>query len=157
MNTTMGRLFSRDSDATIERSETPQVVCLDDDHANEILGALQSETAQSAFRALNREPMAAAELAAELEVSVQTAGYHIEKLLDANLIEQHDTVYSEKGREMAVYGPATEPTMLFFGTSDDQRALESAFREYASTLGIGAVILAIRGVLSPLKALVDWL
>ncbi|KDE57300.1 hypothetical protein EL22_13250 [Halostagnicola sp. A56] len=153
----MGRLFSRDSETTFERSETPQVVCLDDEHAEEVLGALQSETAQSAFRALNREPMAAAELAAELEVSVQTIGYHLEKLVDANLIEQHETVYSEKGREMAVYGPATEPTMLFFGTSDDRRALESAFREYASMLGLGAVALAIRGVLWPLKPLLDWL
>lgn len=154
---TMGRLFSQDSDAAVKRSETPRVICLDDEYADEVLGALQSETAQTAFRALNQEPMAAAELAAELDVSVQTVGYHLEKLLDANLIEHHETVYSEKGREMPVYGPATEPTMLFFGTSDDQQALESAFREYASTLGIGAVILAIRGALSPLKPLFDWL
>lgn len=153
----MGRLLSRDSDAAVERSETPRIVCLDDESANRILGALRSETAQSAFRTLNREPMAAAELAIELDVSVQTVSYHLENLLDANLIEQHETVYSEKGREMAVYGPAEEPTMLFFGTSDDQKGLTSAFREYASMLGIGAVILAIQGVLSPLKPLVDWL
>ncbi|ELZ11019.1 ArsR family transcriptional regulator [Halovivax asiaticus JCM 14624] len=153
----MGRLFSRESDAAVDRSETPRVVCLDDDHAGEILGALQSETAQAAFRAVHREPMAAAELATELDISVQTVGYHIEKLRDANLIEHHETVYSEKGREMAVYGPATEPKLLFFGTSDDQQALESVFTEYASALGIGAVVLAVRGALSPLKSLLDWL
>lgn len=66
----MGRLLSRDSDAAVERSETPRIVCLDDESANRILGALRSETAQSAFRTLNREPMAAAELAIELDVSV---------------------------------------------------------------------------------------
>lgn len=146
----MSGLLPTRSDATVERSEDPRLLCIDDDRAGDVLSTLSSDTSQVVFRQLNEEPKPAKDLAAELNTSVQAVSYHLDNLQEAGLIEVLDTCYSEKGREMDVYGPVTEPYLLFLGTVDDQPGLTAAFERFATAIGPVGIVFAIGGALSRL-------
>ncbi|MEZ3172700.1 winged helix-turn-helix domain-containing protein [Halorubrum sp. RMP-47] len=146
----MSGLLPTRSDATIDRSDDPNLLCIDDEQAREILSTLSSDTSQAVFCALNEEPKPVKDLAAELDMSVQAVSYHVENLQDAGLIEVLDVCYSEKGREMSVYAPSTEPYVLFLGTTDDQAGLTAAFKQFANAIGPVGIIFAIGAALSRL-------
>jgi DNA-binding transcriptional ArsR family regulator len=139
----MERLLPTGSETTVERDGPPALVDIDDDRAEEALAALQSETARSVFRTLNDDPTTPAALADDLDLSVQSVTYHLDNLREANLVEVHDTVYSEKGREMDVYGATTEPLLLFFGSTDDRPQLRSAIEQLASAAGPVALVVVV--------------
>ncbi len=143
----MDRILPTSSEAAVDRSGDPQLICLDDERADELLSAVQSDTARSTVRALTREPMTPTELAEFLEMSVENATYHLDNLEDAGLVAVVDTVYSEKGREMAVYGPVEEPLVLFFGSRENDRGLRSAFADFVPAIGPVAALIAIKEVL----------
>lgn len=139
----MGRLLPTTSDATVERTDDPELLCIDDERSEAVLAALASDTGREVFRALNDEPLVAKDLAAELDTSVQAVSYHLENLEDAGLVEVLDTCYSEKGQEMKVYGPPAEPLVLFLGSSDDRPGLLAAFKRFAGAIGPVAIALSI--------------
>ena len=139
----MGRLLPTTSDATVERTDDPKLLCIDDEKSEDVLAALASDTGRDVFRALNEDPKVARDLAAELDTSVQAVSYHLENLEEADLIEVLDTCYSEKGQEMDVYGPAREPLVLFLGSSDDRPGLVAAFKRFAEAIGPVAIALSI--------------
>jgi len=138
----MGLLGER-PEVSVDRSDEPKLLCLDDDQTEEVLRRLSSESSQAVFRAVTEEPMAAAEVAEALDMSVQNASYHLDNLESAGLIEVLDTHYSEKGQEVDIYGPPEEPLVLFLGTSDDRPGLVSAFKRFAGAVGPIAIPLAI--------------
>lgn len=146
--TTMGRILPTSSEATVERNDDPQLICFDDERSEEVLSAVQSRTARSVFRALTRETMTPTEIAETLEMSVENATYHLDNLQEAGLVGVVDTVYSEKGREMAVYGPSEEPLLLFFGSVRDESGLRSAFSEFVPVIGPVAVLIALKEAIS---------
>ncbi|GAA0681649.1 ArsR/SmtB family transcription factor [Natronoarchaeum mannanilyticum] len=143
----MARILPTNSEATVDRGGDPQLICLDDDRADEILAAVQSDTARSVVRALTEKPMTPTEIAESLEMSVENATYHLDNLEEAGLVAVVDTVYSEKGREMAVYGPAEEPLVLFFGSRENDQGLRAAFAEFVPAIGPVAALIAIKEVL----------
>lgn len=104
----------------------PRVLGVDSDEAGETLAALSSETARGMLRAFHEDPDTPSGIADRLDLSLQNAQYHIGNLEDAGLIESVDTVYSEKGREMQVYGPADAPLIVYAGTEDDTTGLKAA-------------------------------
>jgi DNA-binding transcriptional ArsR family regulator len=104
-------------DRTAVPDERPRIVRIADQDADEVLDALSSDTARSTFRSLFDDPGTASELAGRLDTSVQNVHYHLTNLQEAELIEPIDTVYSQKGNEMTVYGPATDP-LVFVGDAD---------------------------------------
>jgi len=57
------------------------------------------------FDLLYEEPQTASDIAKSLDMSVQNAKYHLDKLEEAGLIEIIDIWYSDRGREMNVYAP----------------------------------------------------
>lgn len=152
----MGGLLPTSSDATVERSGEPTVLCIADDRTEEVLAALGSETARSVFRRLNREPTTPATLAEDLNMSVQNAGYHLENLREAGLVDVHDTVYSEKGREVKVFGPVSEPLVVFLGSSEDEAGLRSAFERFSSAVGPVALLIVLKRSLKGLLDVGDW-
>jgi len=139
----MSRLLPTQTNATVERSDNPSVLSLDDDATREVIEALSSETAYDIFRLLNETPATASQIADRLDQSVQNVHYHLEKLESAGVIEVTDTCYSEKGREMSVYVVAEDPTLLFLGTEDDRPSLKRAFKSFASLLGPPSILLAV--------------
>jgi DNA-binding transcriptional ArsR family regulator len=128
-----------------DRTETPpadvqpHVVNVGGDDATEVFDALGSGTARCLLDALHQEPATPSELADRLDTSVQNVHYHLDNLQSAGLVTALDTRYSEKGKEMTVYGPTRDPIVLV-GSDDRRRALEGSFAEAAG--GIAALALA---------------
>lgn len=139
----MSGLLPTRSDATVDQRDDPAVLCLDDERTSTVLERVSSETAQAVLRELNEQPMTATDLADQLEMSIQRVRYHLENLSEVGLIEVIDTCYSEKGREMDVYGPASEPILVFLGSADDRPGLQAAFKNLASAVGPIAIVLAL--------------
>lgn len=145
----MGLLGER-PEVTIDRDEDPRLLCLDDEHTEKVLRRLSSETSQAVFRAVNHEPLSAQDVAEELDMSIQNAMYHLENLEEVGLITVLDTHYSERGREIEIYGPIEQPLLLFLGHSQDWPGLTAAFKEFAGAVGPVAIPLAIGQFLSRL-------
>lgn len=150
----MGRILPRTGETTPRRGDDPTLIYLDDERADDVLAAVQSGTARSILRALLAEPGTPAEVASTVDTSVENVGYHLDKLQGAGLVDVVDTAYSEKGREMDVYGASADPVVLLFGSAEDDRALRSALSELVPAVGPVAVLIALKEVLtSPLELL----
>jgi len=140
-----------------ERDGEPRVVGVDSDDADRLLAALSSATARNLLAAVHDDPATPSELADAVGTSLQNAQYHIEKLQGADLIEVRGTRYSEKGREMNVYGPTDRPLVLFAGSEDETQGVKSALTRTLGAVGVLAVAsLAIQqlfgdGVSAPLS------
>lgn len=120
----------------------PTVVDLGDDDAEELFGALASETARQLFQRLQESPAHASALADHTDTSIQNVHYHLDKLEAAGAVEVVDTAYSQKGREMDVYAPAAAP--LVFVADGDESVLAESLSRFLGALGLlalGSVLL----------------
>ncbi|MFB6146178.1 MAG: ArsR/SmtB family transcription factor [Halobacteriaceae archaeon] len=126
-------------------AEEPRVLGVDEEDAEDVLSALSAETAREILAALYEDPATPSEVADSVDTSLQNAQYHLENLTDADLVEVRGTRYSEKGREMDVYGPADAPLVLFAG--GEREGVEQAVTQL-----LGAV-----GVLAAGSLVVQWL
>ena len=102
----------------VERDTESQVVSLSDADSDAVFGVLSSEAARSVLRELYRGPATQSELADRVGTSIQNVSYHLENLVDADLVDIVDQWYSEKGREMDVYAPSGSPLVLVVGDED---------------------------------------
>ena len=141
----MADLLPSTSDATASQSAEPRVIGVDSDDADDLLGALSSETARELLAALHEEPATPSALADAIDTSLQNAQYHLGKLEDADVIEVVDTVYSEKGREMKVYAPADQPLVVFAGNEDETTGLKAALSRLLGAFGaLGLLSVAVQ-------------
>ena len=125
----------------------PRVVGLDSEEADELMAALSSETARRILSALHEEPAPPGELADRVDTSLQNAQYHLERLEGAGAIEVVGTAYSEKGREMSVYGPADSPLVIFAGEKERVSGLKAAVsRLFAGFLVLGVASALVQAV-----------
>ncbi|OIB56696.1 ArsR/SmtB family transcription factor [Natrialba sp. SSL1] len=118
-----------------------RIVDVDDDEADELFDVFSSETRRNVYRSLFEEPATASELAASVDTSVQNVSHHISVLESAALIEPVGQRYSEKGNEMVVYGPASDP-LVFVGEEETRSQLERSLSEVVAglaVLGAGAL------------------
>ncbi|WP_042666653.1 transcriptional regulator [Haloferax sp. ATB1] len=122
-----------------DRSLSPLLVELDDADADEVLSALSSATARRLLAAVYDNPCPASELADELDTTLQTVSYHVERLVDAELIEPVTTWVSAQGREMAVYGPTRSAVVLFAGAERTESKLSSGLRTLVTGVGVTLV------------------
>ncbi|EMA05564.1 Helix-turn-helix domain-containing protein [Haloarcula vallismortis] len=108
----MSSLIERIQERTGTADESPLVLDVAENETDDVLDALASDTSRSLFRTLYDEPGTPSEIADRCDTSVQNVHYHVSNLEDAELIEPVETVYSSKGNEMTVYGPASDPIVL---------------------------------------------
>lgn len=118
----MSSIFPLRDKVSLDSQREPRLVDLDEDTADEVFETLASRTTREIFLALHRQPQTASDLSDATETTVQNVQYHLEKLLDADLVEVVDTWYSERGSEMKVYAPKDESLVLFAGR-DKQHSL----------------------------------
>lgn len=123
------------------RASEPRVCRLDSESATTTIEAISADTAREILSLLHDEPMPASELADALEASIPTVDYHVQNLVDAGLVEQVDTRYSVKGREMTVYAPVDDP-LVFVGERDRTESVRSLLARVA-----GAFVLLLGGSL----------
>ncbi|WP_254832101.1 ArsR/SmtB family transcription factor [Haloglomus salinum] len=153
----MSELLSSDSDTPsgdiADESAEPegegdlQTLWLDSEEAGDLLSSLASDTARSVLTALHDEPATASEVADEVDTSLQNARHHLNSLQDADLVEVTETRYSSKGREMNVYAPARDPTVVFVGSREHDGGLLDSLRSILPAV----VVLAVASLL------VQWL
>jgi DNA-binding transcriptional ArsR family regulator len=142
----MSSLLPSTSEVT-EPDGDPRVVGVDSDDADRLLSALSSDTARSLYAALHEEPATPSELAESVDTSLQNAQYHLGNLEDAELIEECDTKYSAKGREMSVYAPCDAPVVLFAGSQEDGESVRGALTSLLGGVGVlGVVSLVVQFV-----------
>ncbi len=116
----------------------PAVVDIQEEAADALFDALGSETARELYTALQDEPMPPSRLAESVGTSVQNVDYHLDRLEDAGVVEVVDTVYSDRGREMAVYGPTAEPLVIL--GDGRQSGLKAAITRFLGAVGLLAVV-----------------
>ncbi|MFB6353743.1 MAG: ArsR/SmtB family transcription factor [Halobacteriales archaeon] len=136
----MGRLLPAEFGRSASADAEPRVIGIDDEVADDLLAAMSSDTARELLAALHEEPAAPSELADRVDTSLQNTQYHLRKLEDAGAVEVVDTVYSEKGREMKLYGPTDRPLVVVAGGSDETASLRTALATLLSGLGVVAVL-----------------
>jgi DNA-binding transcriptional ArsR family regulator len=133
---------------TVEDDEPcrPRVCRLDSESATDVIDAIASDTARAVLAALHDQPRPVSRLAEEMEMSIPSVNYHVENLEAAGLVTQVDTWYSEKGNEMAVYGPTDDP-LVFVGSEEGDDLVRSAVAR------VGAALVGI----AVTSAVVHWL
>ena len=130
----MSSIFPIRDAVTLDDRE-PRLVDLDEETADEVFETLASTTTRKIFLELHRSPQTASDLAEVTETSVQNAQYHLEKLLDTDLVEVVDIWYSERGSEMKVYAPKDDSLVLFAGR-DKQRTLRRLLNRVVGVFGV---------------------
>ncbi|MFB6293256.1 MAG: ArsR/SmtB family transcription factor [Halonotius sp.] len=140
----MPSLIEQLQERTADADETARVLEVEDEETDAILDALAPDTRREIYQSLFAEPRTTSELAEAVDTSLQNVQYHLEPLEDAGLIEEVDTVYSEKGAEMAVYAPAADP-LVFVGDKQTLPDVRRSLRPVVSGLAIlGAVSLFVQ-------------
>jgi DNA-binding transcriptional ArsR family regulator len=140
----MSTIFPLREKVSLDDKREPRLVDLDD-VADEVFQALSSGTTRNIFASLHETPQTASDLAEVTDTSVQNAQYHLQKLVDADLVEVVDTWYSERGTEMKVYAPTDESLVLYAG-NDKQGSLRSLLKR----------VVGVLGMLLPASAIVAW-
>lgn len=131
------------------RSEIAQpdrtvVLDLSSEEADEIFSVLSSSTARSILASLHEEPKPASEIASSQDLTLQNVNYHIQKLLEADLIEIADFWYSETGNEMKVYAPSKKAVMVLADQPMTQRLREMVLRVFSMVLLVGGAAALFR-------------
>ncbi|CQH51461.1 ArsR family transcription regulator [Halobacterium hubeiense] len=133
------------SRSTVERGDGSRVVGIREDAAAEVFEALSSSTAREILAALYEEPDTASSVAEQCDTSLQNATYHLEKLVDAELVEVADTWYSEQGREMNVYAPASESLVVFAADEASKPSLKDRLLRVLGAVGfLGVASLVVQ-------------
>ncbi|WP_224448077.1 ArsR/SmtB family transcription factor [Haloprofundus salilacus] len=114
----------------------PRVIGLDSDAADELLSALSSRTARRVLAELHEEPTTPAELADRVDTSLQNVQYHLGNLEDAGIVEVVGTAYSEKGREMKVYGPSDRALVVVAGREEETNGLRALLSRLVGGVGV---------------------
>ena len=120
---------------TASPDEQLRVIDVEDEATDEVLDALSSETSRAMYRTLFESPATPSEIATRVDTSVQNVNYPVTNLEAAGLVEPIDTRYSEKGNEMTVYGPATDP-LVFVGNRDVRSRIEGSLSDVVAGLGV---------------------
>lgn len=130
----------RTGDAT--GSPEPRVLSLDGADVDEVFEALSSQTRRRILEHLYEDPSTPSELAEMTDTSLQNVHYHIEKLAGVDLVESVGTRYSEKGAEMSVFAPTSDPLVVVEG-EEERDEMESRLKRMVagiSTIAIGSVL-----------------
>lgn len=136
----MSRLIPSRESFSLSSDREPRLIEIEDDAADAVFDALSPKTARRVFAALQEEPATASDLAETADTSLQNVRYHLDKLIEAGLIEVVDTWYSEQGREMKVYGPADTSLVLVSGGESPERTLRTVLEHFIG--GLGVLVLA---------------
>ncbi|MFH5799108.1 ArsR/SmtB family transcription factor [Haladaptatus sp. CMAA 1911] len=118
-----------------EQAGDIQILGIDERDTDAVFETLSSATARNLLVTINEEPGTPSELAERLETSIQTISYHLDALVDAELIRVADTRYSEKGREMKIYALGENPVVLVVGTEERTHGIRSILKRFLGAIG----------------------
>jgi DNA-binding transcriptional ArsR family regulator len=131
----MARLLPSLSSSAPEDA-SPRVIGLDSAEADDLIGALSSATARRILTVLHDQPASASEVADRVDSSLQNVQYHLGRMEAAGLVAVHETVYSEKGREMKVYAPTDKPLVVVAARESDTAGLRDVLTRLLGAVGV---------------------
>ena len=131
----MSGLIERLQKRTASGDEQLRVLDVEGEETDDVLDALGPDTRRAVYRTLFESPGTPSEIAERVDTSIQNLHYHLSTLEDAGLIAPVDTRYSEKGNEMTVYAPATDPLVLV-GDRDIRPQVQRSLADVVGGLGI---------------------
>ncbi|WP_410764832.1 ArsR/SmtB family transcription factor [Haloferax sp. DFSO60] len=126
----MSGLLPSDGDVNVGGDGTPRVLWLDDEETEQFISSLATETAREILSCLHESPSTATEIGAAVDTSIQNVRHHLGNLIEADLVVVAGTRYSEKGREMKVYAPASEPFVVCVGGEEDREGFADAIESF---------------------------
>lgn len=133
--------------------QSPRFVAIGSDESDDVLDALGSATGRRIYRRVLEAPATPSAVADDVETSVQNVAHHVSNLEDAGLIEPVGMRYSEKGREMTVWGATDSCVVLGTDEASSRESLADDLGALAvlalATVAVSAVVRAARSVLSP--------
>jgi len=131
----MSGFIDRIQDRSATTDEQLRVLDVEGEETDDVLDALATDTRRAVYRALFERPRTASEVAEHIDSSVQNVHYHLTTLEDAGLVESVDTRYSEKGNEMTVYGPASDP-LVIVGDGEVRPRVERTLTDVVGGIGL---------------------
>lgn len=143
-----GNRLKRYNGEVLVRMEKEGVVVLDptDERAQKVGKAIASPLASDILERFSQGPMTLSSVSETLHVPINTAKYHIDNLLDADLLEVVNTKYSVKGREVKVYGLKNQILIVAPRRMD----IKSVLMQYAPALSIIGAISVVLAILQPI-------
>jgi DNA-binding transcriptional ArsR family regulator len=117
-------------------TENVLVVAPGDDRAKKIAKAIASSTASDILTSLREGRQTATQIADRLSLPMTTVQYHLENLLEAEMLEVAEKRWSKKGREVKVYALRDQLVIVAPPTAD----LRALLTKYAALFSIIAAI-----------------
>lgn len=127
-----------------------EVVILEpgDERAKKIAKAMASKTASDILAFMKGGEYSSSQLSEALSLPITTVTYHLDNLCNAGMIDVVRTRWSEKGREMKIYGLRNQLVIMSPATKD----VRSILLKYASLFVILLFATTMMAVVSPLIA-----
>lgn len=138
--------LASNSEVSISNNRNPRIIEIDDDDANTAFSVLSSETARQILKLIYEDARTSSEVASAVDTSLQNTNYHLTKLRESGFIEIVGSRYSEQGREMDIYAPATGPLLIYAGADTSKKSLLTALKRFVGVIGLLGLV----------GALVNW-
>jgi DNA-binding transcriptional ArsR family regulator len=117
-----------------------------DERAKKIARAMASKTASDILAFMRDGEYSSSEISEALSLPITTVTYHLDNLFNAGMIDVVRTRWSEKGREMKIYGIRDQLVIMSPATKD----IRSILLRYASLFVILLFATLMMAVVAPL-------
>ena len=115
-----------------------------DERAQKIAKAMASRTAGEILQLLKNGNEAATRIAESLQLPITTVQYHLENLVEAGIITVVERRWSQKGREMKVYG-LREQMLIVVPRGGDLKGILLRYASLFAVVVCAAIVLALLG------------
>lgn len=107
------------------------------EESKKITQVITNDTARQVMELLADQPMSVSDMAHELDVPLTTIKYNIENLVEVGLAKVERIKYSEKGRQVKIYGPVRK-LIVVVPEKTDSTSIADMLKKY-----LGVVLAAV--------------
>jgi DNA-binding transcriptional ArsR family regulator len=115
-----------------------------DEKAQKIAKAIASRTAGEILQLLKEGSHASTQIAESLSIPITTVQYHLENLVDAGIITIVEKRWSQKGREVKVYG-LRDQMLIVVPRGGDLKGILLRYASLFAVVMFAAIVLALLG------------
>lgn len=115
-----------------------------DEKAQKIAKAIASKTAGEILQLLKEGGHASTQIAEALEIPITTVQYHLENLVDAGIITVVERRWSQKGREVKVYG-LRDQMLIVVPHGGDLKGILLRYGSLFAVVILASIVLALLG------------
>ena len=115
-----------------------------DEKAQKIAKAIASKTAGEILQLLKDGSQASTQIAEALSIPITTVQYHLENLVDAGIITIVEKRWSQKGREVKVYG-LRDQMLIVVPRGGDLKGILLRYASLFAVVILASIVLALLG------------